>query len=257
MKETMVIEKHEHLTVAEALRPIDRASKAAPQIHGAIRAAIIRLWLAPNQAISENEVADALGVSRTPVREAFVRLADEGLLVAFPQLGTFVAPISRSALEQSQFLREAVECSAAKRAAERCSASDAVVLRHLLERHRVAKVQGDFDLFHELDESTHQEIVRISGNPNIWKVVVEARSHLDRARRLDLANPLPAAEVLEHHAEFIDAIAAHDPDRAEKVMRNHVRHILARLDVLEAEHPDFFELNVGGSSARARKKQRG
>src|SRR5215217_8501643 len=89
------------------------------QVYVALREAIVSAELEPGRRLSENELADALGVSRTPVREALVRLRDERLVAIVPQLGTFVTLISPDAVADAAFVREALECSAIRLATER------------------------------------------------------------------------------------------------------------------------------------------
>src|ERR671921_1610907 len=104
----------------------DRASggSARDQVYVALREAIVCAELEPGRRLSENELADLLGVSRTPVREALARLRDERLVAIVPQLGTFVTLISPAAVEDAAFVREALECSAIRLATEHASERD-------------------------------------------------------------------------------------------------------------------------------------
>src|SRR5204863_7670713 len=102
-------------------------------VYAALRDAIVSTELEPGRQISENEIADRLGVSRTPVREALARLRDDQLVQIVPQLGTFVSRISVAGVDDAQFLREALECSAVRLAAERVDAADVAELRVIIE----------------------------------------------------------------------------------------------------------------------------
>src|SRR3954447_13952822 len=119
---------------ASALTRISRTDggRARLAVYGALRTAIVATELEPGRQISENEVADMLGVSRTPVREAVARLRDDQLVEVVPQLGTFVSRISVAGVDDAQFLREALECSAVRLAAERADAGDVSELGALL-----------------------------------------------------------------------------------------------------------------------------
>src|SRR3954467_10017610 len=103
------------------LTPISRTNgaRAGLAAYEALRDAIISTELEPGQQVSENEIAEKLGVSRTPVREALARLRDDQLVQIVPQLGTFVSRIGGPGVDDAQFLREALECSAVRLAAER------------------------------------------------------------------------------------------------------------------------------------------
>jgi GntR family transcriptional regulator, rspAB operon transcriptional repressor len=236
------------------VEPINRTERATPQIIKLLRNAILNLSLLPSQSISENDMADVLGTSRTPIREAFQRLMEEGLLVGFPQVGTFVAPISRTALLDAQYLRESVEAATVRTAAELCDAERARRLNELLDRHEEASRIGDLDLFHALDEQTHLEICAQTGHPGIWAILAQARGHLDRARRLDVPDARNSFRVLVQHKRIIGAITARDPNGAEAALREHLRTMINRLPVLEAMYPQHFTLNIGGDSQRSRRK---
>src|SRR3982750_163958 len=105
---------------------------ARTQVYATLRDAIIRAELPPGRKLSENELAGWLGVSRTPIREALVRLRDERLVEIVPQLGTFVSRISPQAVQDAQFIREALECSAVRRAAARATEADLAGLEETL-----------------------------------------------------------------------------------------------------------------------------
>src|SRR3954469_10910625 len=117
------------------LKPISRrnGARAGVVVYDRLREAIVSTELQPGQLISEHELAEALGGSRTPVREAVARLRDDQLVEVVPQLGTYVSRISVSGVDDAQFLREALECSAVRLAAERVDADDVAALREVIE----------------------------------------------------------------------------------------------------------------------------
>ena len=104
------------------------AGPASRQVYRALRDAIISPELAPGQRLSENELAERLAVSRTPVREALIRLRDERFVQIVPQLGTFVTRISTAAVQDAQFIRESLECAAVRLAATRAEPGDIAAL---------------------------------------------------------------------------------------------------------------------------------
>src|SRR5215212_1671766 len=133
----------------------DRASggSARDQVYVALREAIVSAELEPGRRLSENELADALGVSRTPVREALVRLRDERLVAIVPQLGTFVTLISPEAVADAAFVREALECSATRPSTERSSERELEELQANLAAHYLVKADGSTEAFDRLDEA--------------------------------------------------------------------------------------------------------
>src|SRR5258708_5249501 len=128
-----------------ALTRISRTNgaRAGLAAYAALRDAIVSTELEPGRRISENEIADKLGVSRTPVREALARLSDDQLVQIVPQLGTFVSRISVAGVDDAQFLREALECSAVRLAAESVDKSGMADLHALIARQETARDASD------------------------------------------------------------------------------------------------------------------
>src|SRR6516165_10817411 len=106
-----------------------RRNTLSTQVHAVLRSDIIAGRLAPRAMLSEQEIAAGFGISRTPVREAMIKLAEEGLVEIFPQYGSFVAPIKLRDVFDSQFVREALECAAVDKAIDRLDAPQDHALR--------------------------------------------------------------------------------------------------------------------------------
>jgi GntR family transcriptional regulator, rspAB operon transcriptional repressor len=219
---------------------IDRGRQAGGQVYRILRKAIAELDLMPNEPVSEQAVAAALQLSRTPIREAFLLLVEEGLLDAYPQLGTFVAPLRLDTIHRSQFVREALECAIARRAAELISEPAAKALRATLKRQRALAKAKDWEAFYAADEEMHEDICRLSGVVDVWKTVQSAKIHLDRVRRLTLPIHDRIENVLEQHAAIVDAILASDSDRAEAAVRVHMRDVLHLIPALRESSPHLF-----------------
>jgi DNA-binding GntR family transcriptional regulator len=211
------------------------------QVYAALRAAIVSAELEPGRRLSENELADLLGVSRTPVREALARLRDERLVAIVPQLGTFVTLISFAAIEDAAFVREALECAAIRRATERITDARLADLQANLAAQERAEEQGDADAFDALDEALHRLLAELSGHEIAWSLARRANGHLDRVRGLSLPERGYLGEMVAEHRELVAAIAAADADRAEAAMRHHLRMVLSSVPHIQAAHPEYFE----------------
>jgi DNA-binding GntR family transcriptional regulator len=218
-----------------------QAGPAGRAVYTSVRDAIVSTELQPGQQISENELAAQLGVSRTPVREALARLRDDRLVEIVPQLGTFVSRISVSGVDDAQFLREALECSAVRLAAERARRSDVTELQSLLARQENARDAGDAAGFFALDDELHSTLCKLSGRPIAWTIVERANGHLNRVRRLSLAHPRYLAEMVAEHRVVVDAVGRNEPDAAEDALRHHLRMVLSDLPEIRREHPEYFE----------------
>src|SRR5271154_1437796 len=129
-----------------------RGATASARFYSDLRSQLVSRERRPGEPISEAEIALSYGVSRTPVREAILKLSDEGLLEIFPQSGIFVSRIPVAALPEAIIVRKALEETTARLAAERASASQILVLHAILERQREANAASDRDAFHQADE---------------------------------------------------------------------------------------------------------
>ena len=221
----------------------DRASggSARDQVYAALREEIVSAALEPGRRLSENELAEALGVSRTPVREALVRLRDERLVAIVPQLGTFVTLISTDAIADAAFVREALECSAIRLATERASERELEELQANLAAQERAEQSGDTEAFDRLDEALHRTLCELSGREIAWSLSRRANGHLDRVRRLSLPEPGYLGEMVAEHRAVVAAVANGDQDGAEAALRHHLRMVLSSLPSIRSAHPDYFE----------------
>jgi len=225
-----------------ALQQLSRGAGATTRTraYDALRAAIVGGALVPGARLSENDLAETLGVSRTPVREALLRLREDQLVEAVPQLGTFVTPISIRAVKDAQFLREAVECAAVRLAAERARPDDIAALHDVLRRQEQARDAQDLDGWFQLDDEFHHAVCDLSGRPIAWQVGRRANGHLDRIRRLSLPVPSYLGEMVDEHRRVVDAIDLGDPALAEAALRHHLRMVLSGVPVLRTEQPELF-----------------
>src|SRR5882762_3329695 len=139
-----------------------RAATAASKIYYDLRTELLSMRRRPGEVMSEAKIALSYGVSRTPVREAILKLADEGLVEIFPQSGIFVSRIPIAALPEAIIIRKALEETTARLAAERATSSQILTLHSTLERQREADIAGDRDGFHQADETFHGTIAEVA-----------------------------------------------------------------------------------------------
>jgi len=218
-----------------------RAATAASRIYLELRTELVSLRRGPGEAISEAEIALSYGVSRTPVREAILKLSDEGLLEIFPQSGIFVARIPVAALPEAIIIRKALEETTARLAAERATSSQILTLHSILARQREAEAAGDRDAFHQADESFHATIADVAGYPGIWRLIQQVKVHVDRYRRLTLPQAGRIARTIAEHEAILGAIEAHDPDGARAAMETHLERLLKDISAIQSINPEFFD----------------
>jgi DNA-binding GntR family transcriptional regulator len=218
-----------------------RTATASAKIYSDLRVELVSLQRRPGEAVSEAEIALSYGVSRTPVREAILKLSDEGLLEIFPQSGIFVSRIPVAALPEAIIIRKSLEETTARLAAERATSSQILILHSILQRQREASAAGDGDAFHQADEMFHATIAEVAGHPGIWKLIQQVKVHVDRYRRLTLPQEGRIEKVIAEHAPILDAIGAHDPAAAGIAMAFHLERLLSHISATQSINPEFFD----------------
>ncbi|MEZ5670218.1 MAG: GntR family transcriptional regulator [Alphaproteobacteria bacterium] len=198
---------------------------AARRLFRALRNAIVSMELKPGQALSEKDIADRFGVSRQPVREAFIKLSEAGLVQVRPQRGTFVVKISAKQVRDARFVREAVEIAVARRACTAMTAAGIARLRQILDAQRRAATDADPARFLALDEAFHRALALGVECDYAWRVVEEVKAQMDRVRYLSLPQATPVARLIDQHAGIVDAVAVRDAAAAEAAVRVHLAEI--------------------------------
>lgn len=218
-----------------------RAATAAAKIYTDLRTELVSLRRRPGEVISEAKIALSYGVSRTPVREAILKLADEGLVEIFPQSGIFVSRIPIAALPEAIIVRKALEETTSSMAAERATSSQILALHSIMERQREANAAGDSDTFHRADEQFHATIAEVAGYPGIWTLIQQVKVHVDRYRRLTLPQQGRIPLVIAEHESILSAIEAHDSSGARAAMATHLNSLLDNIGLTQHINPEFFD----------------
>lgn len=231
--------KTKKITSSRIFKQIESVS-IGTQLYRHLRESIIRGELQPGQALSEAEIARQYSTSRQPVREAFIKLAEERLVIIQPQRGTFVVKISVADVLDARFVREAIEVAVAQEAATSAPPTAIKELRHLIEQQK-AVAHGHNDEFLALDEEFHRTIALSVGRAHAWRVIEGIKAQMDRIRYLSLDDATPIPLLIEQHARMVDGIEAGDPTAAAAATRSHLREIIISLPNIAARFPDVFE----------------
>lgn len=224
-----------------AIDPANNSESIARQVVRLLRHAIVTNRIQPGEMLSEQEVATRFGISRSPIREAFIKLGEVGLVRILPQRGTLVVKISRAAVEDARFIREAIEVAVVREAAIRGDARILALLTDNLTRQRRAARAKDGEASFDLDEEFHRLMAIAAGRPAAWRTVEDLKPQMDRVRFLSMADATPMDVIVAQHAAIMKAVKAGDPDRAESAMRDHLTEILRTLPDIAAGHPELFE----------------
>ncbi|MFC0216185.1 GntR family transcriptional regulator [Paenibacillus chartarius] len=214
------------------------------QVYEAIRDRIVTLTLPPGTMIYENELAEMLQVSRTPIREAIRSLVNEQLLEVLPQRGTRIAPISERKVHDTRFVREHLELGAFRLAARLWDAerhrSVKAKLEELLQRQEAAAVAGDIAQFLNVDEAFHHAILQVAGNETLLQVVGHMRAHLNRFRYLALQELQQLERITAEHRLLAEAIELGDEALAADRLGAHLGKLAQDLTVVRRKYPDYF-----------------
>ncbi|MEH7547041.1 GntR family transcriptional regulator [Neobacillus vireti] len=187
----------------------------------ATRHAIRQLQLPPGQTVLEREMADILGMSRTPVREALVRLEMEGWVRLIPRRGFVVAPIVAQDLQQIYEVVEALDGISGSLATKRATSEELDKLDHLIEEQEKALDSEDLLLWTDLDEQFHQLIVDLAQNPRLRVVMDSQSDQLYRARLYTIKHrPKPTRSIMDHKA-IVAVMRASEPDAARSMLQSH------------------------------------
>ena len=211
--------------------------KSTDRVYAALRRKVIDSELAPGSQILEQELAIALGVSRTPLREALVRLENEGLLEIIPRHGVRIIPMSVADMKEIYQVLVSLESTAAAALASQPPSKAALdALEALYDRMETHLNAGDVTAWALEDERFHLEIVKLAGNRRLREIVANCWDQAHRARMFTLRmqpHPQPLQSMKEHR-QILGALRKHDAAKAESLLRSHRERGLARqIEIIE------------------------
>ena len=175
---------------------LDRDRQAAPQVFERLRGMIISLELPPGSALSRAALAGQFGISSTPIRDALMRLEEEGLVEVFPQYATVVSRVDVRLAQQAHFLRQALELEIVRiLAVSRDEAFVADLNQVIAQQQQFAKA-GEFEKFMAADNEFHARLYAAADKQDIWSLVRSRSGHIDRLRRMHLPSPGKAQDIV-------------------------------------------------------------
>lgn len=220
---------------------LDRSRQAAPQVFEHLRERIVSLELAPGTVLSRAELAEQFGLSQTPIRDALIRLGDDGLVDIFPQHATVVSRIDVAAATQAQFLRRSIETEVVRTLAG--APADAGLIRRLRSQIDVQAALTGADAYAEFiaaDRGFHRLLHAAAGVPDLHDLVRQRSGHLDRLRMLNLPSVGKQRAILQDHRRIVDAIERADAQAAQEALRGHLSGTLGEAAALRAQHSQWF-----------------
>jgi DNA-binding GntR family transcriptional regulator len=199
--------------------------KVTDWVYEELKSAIVDLRLAPGDPLREATLADQLGVSKTPIREALTRLEQEGLVETTSFKGAVVTGYSRQDLLEIYELRELLENAAARTAAESMADADRDRLDRICRESRKLKKNHDAAGLAALISAFDDVLFEQVRNSRIRALIENLRAHLTRIGHLTAEIPGRIEASVDEHEKIVQAIAARDPEQAEQQMREHIRSV--------------------------------
>lgn len=196
---------------------------------------IISGFYKAGDALTELGICERLGVSRTPVRGALHRLAEEGLVSITPNRGAVVVGVTEDDLADTYKIRMRLEGLASRMATERLTEDTRAELIHAVELSEFYALKGDAERFKELDTSFHDLIFRASGNRMLSKILGELHRNVRAYRKKSLSVPGRLESSLAEHREILAAMLVGDADGADRLTSLHVQRAMENLAMLKDE----------------------
>lgn len=218
---------------------IDRKRPVVDQIYDALKDAIITTRLLPGSAISENNICDSIGVSRTPVRAAMGRLSEEGLIDVFPQRGSFVSRISIKGITDDQFIRRTLEVAILREAALHWTPALTARARQAIQQQTDAVDNRDKKSFFEADSRLHQIFAIAANLQGVWSTVMSLRTKVSRFDNL-LGRPERLPIVVKEHQAIVDALEGGDFALAEQRLLAHLNKGFNIVSSLPQTYAPYF-----------------
>jgi GntR family transcriptional regulator, rspAB operon transcriptional repressor len=219
---------------------LDRTRSAAAQVLEYLRENIINLNLKPATPLDRQVLAEQFNLSQTPIRDALLRLEEDGLVDIFPQRATVVRRIDVKSAQRAHFLRQSVELEVVRVLAGSPSKELVSRLSALLAQQANALETFDFARFVWADQGFHRMMYEAAGVEPLWHVARRLSGNLDRLRNLHVPMPGKAANIIVQHQNILDAIAKGDVAEAEQAVRAHLAGTLNHIDVIRTQFASFL-----------------
>lgn len=201
-------------------KQIEKHQTLREKILEMIRDAILKGTLKPGERVSEPELAERFGISRTPIREAFRQLESEGYLEVIPRKGAVVASLSERDIEEFYAIKIILEGFAAKMAAENLTEKDIERLEAINDRLQKIADEGDVKSFFRVHNEFHDVFIKAAGNDKLYEMINQLVMKFKRLRLASLSQPGRMEISVEEHRNMIEAFKNHDGDRADNLVRH-------------------------------------
>ena len=200
---------------------------------------IISLKLAPGSMVSENELAQEMGLSRTPVREALIELSRIQMVTVYPKRGSSIALIDYALVEESRYIRFLLEMSMVELVCRTALPEEMNQLTKNVRLQSICLQNGDFPKLMQLDNAFHKSLFDIAKKPMAYQLMQAAQIHFDRVRMMSLGT-VKDTKIVNDHQAILDALIMRDVKTAQAQMEQHLSRYQIDEQALRQKYPEYF-----------------
>lgn len=220
--------------------PVVRTT-ASEEIYQTLRSAILSLRFKPGEELNLQQLSAQLQVSRSPIRDALMRLAGDNLVDIFPQKGTKVSQINLKQVEEERFLRKSLEESAVRKFIHVAKAEHFEAMQCAIDLQVDAMRKNDFIAFLQQDDRFHSIIFEGIGMQRIWALITAQGGNHHRIRLLSFYEKNVLSNIIEQHRNILDALVSKQQDAVLSLQDKHLSKLLQETEVMVVRYPSYFK----------------
>ena len=209
-------------------------------IYNILKRKILALHILPGKIINIKDIEDALGVSRTPVRDAISRLGKDRLIDIIPQRETKVSMIDADGVDQERFIRWAVEKSVVRECCGKCTDEHYVMLNKYIDKQEEAAAANDITAEIQTDNAFHSYVFEIAGKKQCWNIINSNSYNYARIRLLAYKYGDIEGNKCDQHRNIARYIFLNKPAEAVAEVENHLNQVMVEKQRIIDKHPEFF-----------------
>lgn len=211
-------------------------------VYYSLRKNIITLNLKPGEPLNIKTISERLNVSRTPVRDALIKLAKEGLVDVVPQKGTSVSKIDLKRVDEERFLRESLELRAIEMFIGIQKESDIARMKSILDLQKECVAKNDMLALQEYDDEFHKVFFTATEKETCWDIIQSMSGHYRRIRLISLWERPIITKVIDQHQKILDSVVKTNVQEAIAVFKDHSSRIIVEEKELMQKYPEYFKL---------------
>lgn len=201
---------------------------------------IVMLKLPPGSLVSEKDLADEMGISRTPTREALIELSKSQIVDIFPQKGSYISKIDYKLVDEARFMRLVLENAIIELVCDIATKVDVASLKENIQLQNFYLDTKAYDKFFELDNEFHQKLFSIANMNQTYHLMESMMIHFDRVRMIRLHTNSEVRDLLDDHRTILEAIKQKDKKEAVRLMTMHLTRYKVDEEIVRQLSPEYF-----------------